>query len=107
MAVHDTHDIGSFYWHLMRVPWGTPPAQRGVSYEVEEPWRIGSCWTIRLLVLPVVLVVGWWGAPRTLEEVEAAEEGLDDEPGVDPETIRQNFTAPAPTRRDSPLYDVR
>lgn len=71
----NTHDLGHFYWHVVRVPWKTPPVQlRGTSHEVEEPWRIGHCVLLRLLFLPWCLVLGWWGPGRTLEEMQEAED---------------------------------
>lgn len=71
----ETHDLGRLYVHGMRVPWRTPPVQlRGTSHEVEEPWRIGHCVVLRLLFLPYAVVVGWWGPPRTREQMEADED---------------------------------
>lgn len=70
----ETHDLGRLYVHGMRVPWRTPPIQlRGTSHEVEEPWRIGRCVVLRLLLLPYALVIGWWGPGRSVEDVWAAE----------------------------------
>lgn len=71
----ETHDIGRLYVHGMRVPWRTPPVQlQGTSHEVEEPWRIGHCVVLRVLFLPYAVVIGWWGPPRTLDEVKADED---------------------------------
>lgn len=97
MAVSNTHDLGRFYWHAMRVTWRTPLLQvDGESYEVEEPWRIGRCVVLRLLFLPFALVLGWWGPPRTRAEMLAAEafeaEALAiEEERVSTEQIREDF----------------
>lgn len=106
----ETHDLGRFYWHTLRVPRVSPLLQLdGVTHEVEEPWRIGRCWVLRLWTF--ALVLGWWGPPRTPEEVVAAELGDDDEPahdaGVEVEAIREAFREQEPrTSHESP-YDVR
>ena len=118
MAVHDTHDLGRLYWHLMRVPWHSPVLQlNGESHEVEEPWRIGRCWVWRLLCfLPFALVVGWWGPARTRAqmladeagEVYAAEDELAGEAeGVSVQAIREGFAAPPAQPPRHHLYEVR
>jgi hypothetical protein len=107
VAVSETHDLGRFYWHAMRVTWKTPPLQLdGVSYEVEEPWRVGRCLVLRLFVLPYALVLGWWGPPRTYEDVLAAESADDElaavEDRVSTAEIREDFRPqPAPQAVDS------
>lgn len=88
-----THDLGKAYWHIVRVPGSTPLIQlQGLSHEVEEPWRIGHCVLLRLPVLPWCLVLGWWGAPRTSDEMLAAEKAtFISRHTPDTEEIRENF----------------
>lgn len=109
----ETHDWGNFYWHTMRLPRSVPVLQRtGVTHEVTDPWRVGRCWVLRLW--KVGLAVGWWGAPRSHEELLRAELGpLEDDvemahaAGVDVESIREDFREQEPrTSHESP-YDVR
>lgn len=96
MAVSDTHDVGQWYWHLLRVPWRTPPLQlRGTSHEVEEPWRIGRC--VLLSVAGRSLVLGKWGPGRTYDELMAAEAAREPAPLPTVEQIREDFR-PEPER---------
>lgn len=116
-----THDLGRLYWHTMRLPRDIPVLQLdGQSYEVDQPWRIGHCWILR--VLSFALVIGWWGVPRTLSEVKSAEMGaetyLPNAHGEDAdaeveraaelgaEVIREQFREQPSTTTESP-YDVR
>lgn len=94
MAVRDTHDLGRLYAHSMAVPRSGPLVELGTSHEVEEPWRVGRCVVLR--VWKRALVVGWWGPPRTLAEMLAAEaveaEMLArEEDRVSTEQIREDF----------------
>lgn len=71
MAVSETHDLGRLYVHGLKVPTSGPLVERGTSHEVETPWRVGRCVVLR--VWKWATVVGWWGADRTLDELQAAE----------------------------------
>lgn len=87
----ETHDLGPIYVHTMRVPRGGPVLELGTSHEVEEPWRVGRCVVLRLWKL--ALVAGWWGAPRTREEMVADEDAnmQRDLPPITLENIREDF----------------
>ena len=106
MARH-THDLGSWYWHVMRVPALTPPVQlQGLSHEVEDPWRIGRCVLLRLGLLPLVLVLGKWGPGRTreeMEQVELAPEAV----AIDTAAIREKFRPPPVAAGLVPLWRTR
>lgn len=105
-----THDAGRLYWHTMRVPRDSPLLQRdGKTREVEQPWRVGHSWVLR--VFGAALVVGWWGAARTDEQMLADEAAADDfrTPSITPDDIRVDFRAPADayTVNAAALYEVR
>ena len=68
----ETHDLGRLFTHGMTIPTGGPRVEIGTSHEVEKPWRVGR--SVVLKVWPTyAIVLGWWGAGRTREEVVAAE----------------------------------
>lgn len=57
-----TNDIGSFYWHTLK--YLVKPSifiERAESQEIEEPYREGRGWAIRLPFTTKALVVGRWG----------------------------------------------
>ena len=101
----NTHDLGHWYFHTMRVPWDTPLLQRdGLTHEVEEPWRIGHSWVLSLFSIAVV--VGRWGEERTLEEVAEAEGGIKPAPVIT-DDIREQFREPPEQPPAAPPFIVR
>lgn len=84
----ETHDFGRAYWHTMDVPRGGPHVELGTSHEVEEPWRVGRCVVLR--VWHRALVLGWWGPPRTYDEMLEAEGGPKEDVAPAPQ-IRESF----------------
>lgn len=105
MAVSNTHDLGRLYTHTMRVPRGGPLVQfDGISYEVEEPWRVGRCAVLR--IWKTALVLGWWGPHRTADQMLADERLSIVDAEVSPEQIRSQFKpAPAATTPSSLLAE--
>jgi len=56
-----THDIGNFYWHTMVYPVKPPVVfDRAETQEIEEPYRGGKGWAVRLPFTRLSLVVGMW-----------------------------------------------
>jgi len=56
-----THDVGKFYWHPMTYPVKPPVViERAETQEIDEPYRFGKGWCIRLPLTRKSLVVGKW-----------------------------------------------
>jgi hypothetical protein len=66
----DTHDIGSTFWHLIRVRKGTPLHHRARTQETDEPYRYAESHVIRL-PRGRALVLGRWKSDEQIDEVEA------------------------------------
>jgi hypothetical protein len=66
----DTHDIGSTFWHLIRVRKGTPLHHRAHTQETDEPYRYAESHVVRL-PRGRALVLGRWKSDEQIDEVEA------------------------------------
>ncbi len=113
----DTHDAGPLLTQIIRVRKDAPLVHRGVTREIEEPYRIGSSTIIRLpfnragrwvgihlswlsirIKLPIgskldyarAVVIGWW-SQSNLDEWQALLKALGQEPDGDDE---RNFEDP-------------
>lgn len=113
----DTHDAGPLLAQTIRVRTDAPLVHRGVTREIEEPYRVGSSIIIRLpfnrsgrwvgiltswlpirVKLPIgpkldyarAIVIGWWSQPH-LDEWQALLKALGQEPDGDDE---REFTDP-------------
>lgn len=109
MDYRETHDLGRLYCHGMRYPAGQwPIVDLGSSHEVDEPWRLGRCLVLRLPLSRVAAVIGWWGKPRTYEELLEAEQAAerDAHEPLTVETLR-TWEPPLLEATDSEAYVVR
>jgi hypothetical protein len=70
------HDIGThFFWHSMKYPGGQFPLfDRGVTREIDEPFRLGVSKVIRFPFTRKALVLGLWKA--RLPEGDALREAI-------------------------------
>jgi len=56
-----THDVGSFYWHTMVYPVKPPVVfEKAETQEIEEPYRFGKGYCIRVPFTRLSLVLGKW-----------------------------------------------
>jgi hypothetical protein len=56
-----THDVGKHYWHWMTYP--VKPkvvVERAETQEIEDPYRFGKGWCIRLPFTRKSIVIGKW-----------------------------------------------
>lgn len=68
MIHNKTHDIGSFFWHTIRLQKKSPIFHRYPSHEVEEPYRWANPLIIRIPWTEYGLVVGLWRTTNRTEE---------------------------------------
>lgn len=66
----ETHDIGSTFWHVIRVRKGTALHHRARTQETEEPYRYSLSHVLRL-PFGRALVLGRWKNDERIDEVEA------------------------------------
>lgn len=110
MAHRETHDLGRLYAHGMRYPadgsW--PVIDLGSSHEVEEPWRIGRCVVLRLPLTRAAAVIGWWGPPRSYEELleDERNSSRDTAGSLSVETLRSWRPPPSDEADFGQLYTV-
>ena len=58
-----THDVGPFYWQVFKYPVKLKGIfDRAETQEIEEPYRGGVGWAIRMPFTKRALVVGKWTA---------------------------------------------
>ena len=56
-----THDVGKFYWHTMVYPVKPPVLfERAETQEIDEPFRGGHGFSLRLPFTRLSLVFGKW-----------------------------------------------
>jgi hypothetical protein len=56
-----THDVGNFYWHLMTYPVKPPVViERAETQEIDDPYRFGKGWCLRLPFTRQSIVLGKW-----------------------------------------------
>ena len=57
-----THDFGKkYYWHSMTYPVKPPVVlERAETQEIEDPYRFGKGWCLRLPLTRKAVVVGKW-----------------------------------------------
>lgn len=56
-----THDVGSYYWHILVYPVKPPSIiERAETQEIEGSYRGGHGWSIRLPLTRLALVIGKW-----------------------------------------------
>ena len=56
-----THDVGTYYWHTLVYPVKPKDLwERAETQEIDEPYRGGSGWSIRLPLTRLAIVLGKW-----------------------------------------------
>ena len=58
------HEIGPYYWHTMRLPVRGPLIDHDMTYEIDEPYRIGVATLLRIPFTGRRIVVGHWIAEQ-------------------------------------------
>lgn len=64
----DTHDIGTFFWHLIKLKKKSPIVHRFPSHEDEYPYRRSNSLILRLPGSSIGLVAGHWRPTGRTEE---------------------------------------
>lgn len=60
-----TRDIGPYYWHILKYPYRPNELlERADTQEIDEPFRVGVGWSIRVPLTKWAIVVGKWGGTR-------------------------------------------
>lgn len=64
----ETHDIGRFFWHTIRLEKGSPFFHRHPTHEIDPPYRFSNSLLIRMPFTSYGIVLGWWHTVARTEE---------------------------------------
>lgn len=64
----ETHDIGRFFWHTIRLGKGSPLIHRHPTHEIDPPYRFSNSLLFRAPFTTHGLVLGWWHLMARTEE---------------------------------------
>lgn len=64
----ETHDIGKFFWHTIRLEKGSAFIHRHPTHEIDPPFRFSNSVLFRLPLTTRGLVLGWWHTAQRTEE---------------------------------------
>lgn len=61
-----THSAGSFFAHAMQYPTRKfPLVDRGITQEIEHPFRVAASWVVRVPFTRRAFVLGRWGPTQS------------------------------------------